>query len=87
MAIYWPAYVGNTGGPGAAVIAAYPRAWSRKGDPHDTPSAAAAKIAPVLVLVTVVLGGIYGGFFTPTESGAAGAFFALVIALVKRTLT
>jgi len=41
----------------------------------------------VLVLVTVVLGGIYGGFFTPTESGAAGAFFALVIALVKRTLT
>jgi C4-dicarboxylate transporter, DctM subunit len=39
------------------------------------------------VLATVVLGGIYGGVFTPTEAGAAGALGAFVIALVRRTLT
>jgi tripartite ATP-independent transporter DctM subunit len=35
----------------------------------------------------VVLGGIYGGIFTPTESAAAGALGALGIALVRRKLT
>jgi len=34
-----------------------------------------------------VLGGIYGGVFTPTEAGAAGALAALVIALAKRRLS
>jgi tripartite ATP-independent transporter DctM subunit len=34
----------------------------------------------------IVLGGIYGGIFTPTESGAAGALGALVIALARRKL-
>jgi tripartite ATP-independent transporter DctM subunit len=42
---------------------------------------------PVLVLIVVVLGGIYGGFFSPTEAGAAGAFAAMLIALVRRRLT
>src|SRR5690606_40045939 len=34
-----------------------------------------------------LLGGIYGGVFTPTEAGAAGAFGAMLVALVKRRLT
>jgi len=34
-------------------------------------------------LILLVLGGIYGGFFTPTEAGGVGALGALVIALVK----
>ena len=34
-----------------------------------------------------MLGGIYSGWFTPTESGAAGALGALVIALAKRQLS
>lgn len=42
---------------------------------------------PILVLVLVVLGGIYGGFLNPTEAGAAGAFGALVIAIMRRSLT
>ena len=42
------------------------------------------KIVPVLVLVLVVLGGIYGGVFTPTEAGAAGSLAALVIAVLRR---
>ncbi len=36
----------------------------------------------VLVVVTV-LGGIWFGFFTPTEGAGAGAFIALVLAIVK----
>jgi C4-dicarboxylate transporter, DctM subunit len=42
---------------------------------------------PVLLLILLVLGGIYGGYFTPTEAGAAGAFAAMCLALVKRRLT
>lgn len=41
---------------------------------------------PVIVLFILVLGGIYGGWFTVTESGAIGAFGAIVIGLVTRRL-
>jgi tripartite ATP-independent transporter DctM subunit len=44
-------------------------------------------VAPVVALIVLVLGGIYGGIFTPTEAGAAGALGAMLIALVKRRLT
>lgn len=44
------------------------------------------KLAPIFGLVVMVIGGIYGGVFTPTEAGAAGALGALVIAIVKRKL-
>jgi tripartite ATP-independent transporter DctM subunit len=33
------------------------------------------------------MGGLFVGWFTPTEAGAAGAAGALIIALVRRTLT
>jgi C4-dicarboxylate transporter DctM subunit len=45
------------------------------------------KIVPFLVLILLVLGGIYGGLFTPTEAGAVGAMGALIISLIKRKLT
>ena len=38
-------------------------------------------------LVLLVMGGIYVGWFTPTEAGAAGAFGALAIGLVRRSLS
>ncbi len=41
----------------------------------------------ILVLIVLILVGIYAGFFTPTEAGAVGAFGALVLALLKRTLS
>jgi tripartite ATP-independent transporter DctM subunit len=44
------------------------------------------KFIPILALITLVLGGLYGGFFNPTEAGAAGAFGALVIALLRKSL-
>lgn len=37
-----------------------------------------------VVIFGVVVGGLYGGVFTATESGAVGAFAALVIALIAR---
>jgi tripartite ATP-independent transporter DctM subunit len=47
----------------------------------------AVRLAPIVALVAVVMGGIYGGFFTPTEAGAAGAFGAILIAIARRRLT
>ena len=44
------------------------------------------KLSPLVVLIALVLGGIYGGLFTPTEAGAVGALGALVTALIKRKL-
>lgn len=41
----------------------------------------------ILVLFTLVMGGIYGGVFTPTEAAGIGAFGALILGFVKRTLT
>lgn len=41
------------------------------------------KLAPIVALIFLVLGGIYAGWFTPTESGAVGALGALLIALGK----
>jgi C4-dicarboxylate transporter, DctM subunit len=44
------------------------------------------KLLPILLLVMLVLGGLYTGFFTPTEAGGIGAFGALLIALARRSL-
>lgn len=44
------------------------------------------RLVPVVLIVVLVMGGIYGGFFSPTEAGAAGAFGALVVALARRSL-
>ena len=46
-----------------------------------------AKVTPVIILVLVVLGGIYGGIVTPVEAGALGALTALLIAIFKRALS
>jgi tripartite ATP-independent transporter DctM subunit len=47
----------------------------------------AGKLLPIVLLVILVLGGIYGGLFTPVEAGAVGAAGALVIAVAKRRLS
>ncbi|MCY4302650.1 MAG: TRAP transporter large permease subunit [Aestuariivita sp.] len=53
----------------------------------ETWRTATIKLMPIFALVIIVLGGIYTGFFTPTEAGAAGAAAAILVALVKRSLT
>ena len=40
-----------------------------------------------MILFLLVLGGLYAGWFTPTEAGAAGTFGALVIGLTRRKLS
>ncbi len=74
MARLWPGFVGQLRPDEASGTAA--GRW-------DSMLAA----FPVAALILLVLGGIYGGIFTPTEAGAAGAFAALCIALARRRLT
>jgi len=42
---------------------------------------------PTAILFIVVIGGIYAGFFTPTEAAAIGAFAAMLIGFARRTLS
>lgn len=45
------------------------------------------KTAPIVLLVVIVLGGIYTGWLTAVEAGAAGALVGLLIALVRGRMT
>ena len=74
MARFWPGFVGHIQ-PGEASGLGTGR-WD-----------SLLAVFPVAALILLVLGGIYGGIFTPTEAGAAGAFAALCIALLRRRLT
>ena len=42
---------------------------------------------PVIVVIILVLGGIYVGWFTPTESAGVGAGLVLILAVFMRKLT
>ena len=44
-------------------------------------------VIPVFVLFAFVIGGLFYGLFTPTESGAFGAFGALIITIAMRKFT
>ena len=50
--------------------------------PRPVGQAAAALLLPV-----IVLGGIYGGIFTPTEAAAIACVYAIAVVLVQRTLS
>jgi tripartite ATP-independent transporter DctM subunit len=73
MAWLWPSFVGRVD-----------RSAHDAGD--GSALAVLAGLVPVVALIVLVLGGIYGGIFTPTEAGAAGALGAMLIALLKRRL-
>ncbi|MDP5347582.1 MAG: TRAP transporter large permease subunit, partial [Paracoccaceae bacterium] len=71
MAIFTPGFVGR---PDGAPEALPPRVLLAKG-------------LPIALLIALVLGGIYGGWFTPVEAGAMGSIGALAIGFARRTLT
>jgi len=72
MARAWPGFVGGTGPRAVPPTLAAQDVW---------------RVGPVVLLVALVLGGIYGGLFTATEAGAVGATGALAIALARRRLS
>lgn len=41
------------------------------------------KMGPFLLVFAVVMGGLYGGIFTPTEAAGIGAFVTLIVAVVR----
>jgi tripartite ATP-independent transporter DctM subunit len=73
MAHFWPSFVGGHSGGDDAPLMSVGRMI--------------AKVAPSFALILLCLGGIYAGFFTPTEGGAVGAAGALALALLRRKLT
>ena len=81
MATFMPGFVGR---PGRADRA------GASGGGADTGARSPAQVllglVPVAILIVVVLGGIYAGVFAPHEAGAAGAFAAMLLALIKRRL-
>jgi len=70
---FWPSFIGtkSTESDGAAL----------------TTFELLDKTVPISLLIITVLGGIYTGWLTPVEAGAAGAFLALVIAILRRAIT
>ena len=44
-------------------------------------------VAPIVIIFSLVFGGIYGGFFTPTEGAAVGAAATFLTALLKGEMT
>jgi C4-dicarboxylate transporter DctM subunit len=44
-------------------------------------------VAPIVIIFLLVFGGIYGGFFTPTEGAAVGAASTFLTALLKGEMT
>ena len=67
FAAFWPRFVGGDAPSGERV----PLATLARD--------AFTKLGPVLLLVLVVLGGLYGGILTPVESGAAGTVAAAIL--------
>ncbi len=55
--------------------------------PLMSPLEMGTRLLPTLLLIGVVLGGIYQGVVTPTEAGAAGAVIALLIGVIRRSIS
>jgi tripartite ATP-independent transporter DctM subunit len=72
MAHFWPSYVGRPSMDYNIDMKIGTAAWM---------------VLPIIILVVAVLGGIYGGIFTPVEAGAVGAAGALILSIIKRRLT
>jgi C4-dicarboxylate transporter DctM subunit len=65
----------------------YAGAAEREAGPGEDTARALVRLTPLLGLASLVIGGIYAGWFTATESGAVGALGGLVLALWRRKLT
>jgi C4-dicarboxylate transporter, DctM subunit len=73
-------------------IGIYVRLYSHHGPAHEkAPRSelydALKDVWPIALIFLLVFGGIYGGWFTPTEAAAVGAGATFVAALARRELT
>lgn len=41
-------------------------------------------LGPLIIAITLIIGGLYAGIFTPAEAGAAGAVITLIMAMIRR---
>ena len=73
MARFWPSFIGDD--------------IKTDSIPAMERSEMFRKAWPIIALIMVVLGGIYTGWLTPVEAGAAGASLALMVALVRRSMS
>ncbi len=73
MARFWPSFIGdNIKADGIAAMS--------NGEMFS-------KAWPVVALILLVLGGIYTGWLTPVEAGAAGASLALIVAVARQSMS
>lgn len=78
----------------AAVLCLYVYLYARKSDRPLVAAQGNASIGhalvtalPILVTPVIILGGILGGVFTPTEAAAAAVAYLLLLSLLYRSLT
>lgn len=45
------------------------------------------EVLPTLLIIVFVFGGLFAGAFTPTQAGAVGASFAMLLGVIKRSLS
>ncbi|MBL4789323.1 MAG: TRAP transporter large permease subunit [Kordiimonadaceae bacterium] len=64
-----------------------PRAPASDTDEQLTANIIFKSFLPPILLITMVLGSIFGGIATPTEASGVGAFGALLLALIKGKLS
>ncbi len=62
------------------------RAAACRRSPLPSGCALLVGIWPALIVALIVVGGIYGGVFTPTEGAAVGAIAMLLIGVARRSL-
>ena len=53
---------------------------------NDSRAHALVQMWPIIIIAGVVLGGLYGGFFTPTEAAAVGSAVSLVLAVALKQM-
>lgn len=80
VAILRPDIVGAGASPPAG---ASPAMTKHEGAEAVRPMALFTSTLGIVLVVVTVLGGIWFGFFTPTEGAGAGAFIALVLGILK----
>ncbi|MCY6382668.1 TRAP transporter large permease [Hoeflea prorocentri] len=73
MARFWPGFIGHNLSDGGEDLLSGRELF--------------AKGFPIVALIVLVLGGIYAGWFTPIEAGAVGCLGAIIIGLIRRSLT